>query len=151
MKIRIFSIVLIAVLLVGMFPVNVSAAQTHESIITLDDGSYLQITIEDISARATNTRTANKYLTYYNSSDEVEWEAKLTASFTYTGTTSSCTSAGCSVTVNDSAWYVVSKSASYSGNTATANLTMGKKFLGITIDKPEYTITLTCDKDGNLS
>lgn len=151
MKIRIFSIVLIAVLLVGMFPVNVSAAQTHESIITFDDGSYLQITIEDISTRATNTRTANKYLTYYNSSDEVEWEAKLTASFTYTGTTSSCTSASCSVTVNDSAWYVVSKSASYSGNTATANLTMGKKFLGITIDKPEYTITLTCDKDGNLS
>lgn len=27
----------------------------------------------------------------------------------------------------------------------------GQKNWGITIDKPEYTITLTCDKDGNLS
>ena len=151
MKLRVFSMVLIVVMLVCTIPVNVSAAQAQESVITFDDGSYLRITIEDVSARATNTRTANKYLTHYNSSDEVLWEAKLTASFTYTGTTSSCTSASCSVTVNDSAWYVVSKSASYSGNTATANLTMGKKFLGITIDKPKYTITLTCDKDGNLS
>lgn len=151
MKLRVFSMLLIVVMLVCMVPINVSAAQAQDRIITLDDGSYLQITIEELTTRATNTRTANKYLTHYNSSDEVLWEAKLTASFTYTGTTSACTSANCSVTVNDSAWYVVSKSASYSGNTATANLTMGKKFLGITIDKPEYTITLTCDKDGNLS
>ena len=25
------------------------------------------------------------------------------------------------------------------------------KLLGVTVSQPEYTITLTCDKDGNLS
>lgn len=149
MKIRFFSLLLIVVLLICMVPINAYATQNE--VVTYEDGSYLIVTTEEVSVRSTNTRVANRHLTYYNSSDEVLWKATLSASFTYNGTTSTCTSANCSVTVNDSAWYVVSKSASYSGNTATANLTMGKKFLGITIDKPEYTITLTCDKDGNLS
>lgn len=38
-----------------------------------------------------------------------------------------------------------------SGNTATADLVMGRKFLGITVQKETLNMTLTCDANGNLS
>ena len=151
MKKRILSMALALLMLVTLLPVRTFANQIENDTIVFDDGGYLEITIEYISARATNTRIGNKYLTYYDSNDAVEWEAKLNASFTYDGTTSSCTSASCTVTVYDSIWYEISNSTTRSGSTATTALTMGRKFLGITIAKREYTITLTCDKDGNLS
>ncbi len=46
---------------------------------------------------------------------------------------------------------MVSKSNRVSGNTGYTYLTMGQKALGVTISKRDYTITLTCDKNGNLS
>lgn len=148
-----FSIALALMLLLGLLPCSVSAANEVENtdVIRFEDGSYIRITIEASSARATNTKNGYKKYVYYDSDDNVEWEAKLSASFTYTGSTSTCTSASCTVTVYDSKWYEVSKSTTRSGNTATTQLTMGRKFLGITVDKPEYTIKLTCDKNGNLS
>jgi hypothetical protein len=46
---------------------------------------------------------------------------------------------------------VVSRTASRSGNTATANLTMGHRARGVTVSTSNYTISLSCDKSGNLS
>lgn len=151
MKKRILSIILTVLMLVALFPLNVSATQVENNIVFLENGDYIEITTEYISVRATNTRIGNKYLTYYDSNDNVEWEAKLNASFTYDGTSSACTSASCTVTVYDSKWYEISNATTRSGSAATTALTMGRKLLGITVSKPEYTITLTCDKDGNLS
>ena len=49
-------------------------------------------------------------------------------------------------------WYEYSNSTTRSGATATTELTMGLKgIFGITVKKYSYTITLTCDKNGNLS
>lgn len=151
MKKRILSTILTVLMLVALFPLDVSAAQVENNTIFLENGDHIKITTEYILVRATNTRIGNKYLTYYDSDDNVEWEAKLNASFTYDGTSSACTSASCTVTIYDSKWYEISNTTTRSGNTATTQLTMGRKFLGITVSKPEYTITLTCDKDGNLS
>ena len=151
MRKQIISLILAFLLLVGVMPLNVSATQINSNRIDFEDGSYMIITIEDIGTRATNTRSGNKYVTYYDGSDNVEWEAKLYASFTYDGTTSTCTSANCTVTIYENAWYEYSNSTTRSGNTATTELVMGQRLLGITIAKREYTITLTCDKDGNLS
>lgn len=151
MKKRILSMALILFVLIALFPARAFATQPQSDVIVFENGDYLEIAIEYISVRATNTRIGNKYFTYYDSNDNVEWEAKLNASFTYDGTTSSCTSASCTVTIYDSVWYEISNTTTRSGSTATTALTMGRKFLGITISKPEYTITLSCDKDGNLS
>lgn len=151
MKMRCVSIFLVALIIVSILSINVSATQLEEGVIALEDGGYLVVCIEDVSQRAVNTRVANKYYRYYDSSDNLEWEAKLNASFTYDGTTSTCTSANCTVTIYENPWYEISKSTTRSGNTATTVLTMGRKFLGITVTKPQFTITLTCDKDGNLS
>jgi len=56
-----------------------------------------------------------------------------------------------SVTINDGNWYTVSKTAGKTGNTAIADVTMGKKLLGITISKKDYHLTLTCSASGTLN
>ena len=91
-----------------------------------------------------------KYVYKDNSGNE-QWRAVLTGRFTYDGNTATCTSSSCSVTVVNDAWYVVSKSTSKSGNSALGDLTMGRKFLGITIEKKTINMKLTCDKNGTLS
>lgn len=151
MRFRILSLVVTMVLLIGLFPIRAFGTTQDVNTIYYDDGSYLKISTEDITPRATNTRVASRLYQYFDSSDNLEWEAELNCTFTYNGTTSSCTSASCTVTVYDSKWYEYSNSTTRSGNAATTELVMGQKFLGITIAKREYTITLTCDKDGNLS
>lgn len=150
---KIISVLVVLTLVFACLPTNSCAAEANENqnIIAFEDGSYIEIVVEETISRATNTKSGHKTYTYYDSTDTIEWQAKLSASFTYTGTTSSCTSASCTVTVYDSRWYEISNTTTRSGNAATTALTMGRKLLGITISKPEYTITLTCDKDGNLS
>lgn len=150
---KFLSLMLIFIFALGCMPAGAQATEVAEfpNIITFDDGSYIEISIESISARTSTTENGYKTYSYYDSSDNLEWQAKLSASFTYDGTTSTCTRASCTVTVYDSKWYEYSNSTTYSGSTATTELVMGQKFLGITIAKREYTITLTCDKDGNLS
>ena len=146
-------LILSLVLLLNCLAVGTIAAsvETGTDIIEFDDGSYLEVIVKKSLGRATDSVTGYKIYRYRDASDNIEWEAELTATYTYNGTTSTCTGANCSVTISDSKWYVVSNSTTRSANTATTLLTMGKKFLGITVGKPEYTITLTCDKDGNLS
>ena len=154
MRHRFFSLLLACVLIFSAIPNVAFAAENSpntENIITLEDGSYLEIIIISTDIRASHVKSGSKVLNHRSSEGELNWQAVLSASFTYTGTTSTCTSASCSVTIYDGDWYQVSKSTSRSGNTATTQLTMGQKVLGVTISKPSYTITLSCDANGNLS
>lgn len=121
-----------------------------EEIIWLDNDSYIKVTTQTISPYASGTVTKSKSYTYYTG-DNAQWEFTLNGTFTYNGVTSTCTSSNCAVSIYDSHWYLVSKSAGKSGNTATATATLGYKYLGITTSKGTYDLTLTCDKNGNVS
>lgn len=146
---RLLSIALLVALLITLLPANAYAAadtEADEGMIYLDDGSYITIELTWTDTRATGTRTASKTYTYKSSAGEELWRAVLRSTFTYTGS-----SASCDVTVSNTNWYVVSKSATQSGNAAVAELTMGRKFLGITVDKESISIRITCDANGNLS
>lgn len=142
-------ILLCAVLL----PNSAMAADvTHSSdIIYLEDGSYITVELTEIATRALSTKTGKKTYTYKNSDGVEEWRAVLTGTFGYTGTHSSCTSSVCDVTITKDTWYVVSKTTNVSGNSALADLTMGRKFIGITVEKESLSMKLTCDVNGNLS
>ena len=148
-SIKIIAFFLLITLLI---PINAFAAKERTGdIIYLQNGSYITVEITSTGERATSTKTASKTYVCHDSSDNEEWRATLTGTFTYTGTTSACTASSCNVTITDSDWYVVSKTASKSGSSALADLTMGRKFLGITIEKETINMTLTCDANGNLS
>lgn len=147
---KIACMIMIFALLAAFMPMNGFASEMS-NVTYYDDGSYMTDVVYVSPARASGTVTGNRVRTYYNDSGTEMWKATLTGTFSYTGTTATCTASSCSVSISNSSWYVVSKSATKSGNTATASLTMGNKLLGITVKKVPITITLTCDGNGNLS
>lgn len=146
---RILAFILVVTLAFSVFPMAGLAAEVER--IYLEDGSYFLITIVEWDSRASGTKTASKTYTYNSSSGVALWKAVLKGTFVYTGTSSTCTASSCDVTILDSDWYVVSNTAGKSGNSATAELTMGHKLLGITVNKKTANLALTCDENGNLS
>ena len=151
---RTIGCVLLAALLVAVFPLNCHAANVDDEMTTVyyfENGSYMTETLQVYQLRASGSVTGNKVRTYYGSDGSTDWKAVLSGTFTYTGSSATCTASSCDVTIYDSAWYVISKSASKSGSSATASVTMGEKLLGITVNEVPISLKLTCDANGNLS
>lgn len=161
---KVFCLVLLLCLSLSIFPGASASAEIGKSpveVIRYADGSYMIVTVAEgpmtcaPNVAGTNavasTKSGSKTYTHFNSSGTQLWSATLTASFSYNGSTASCTSANCSVSISNNAWVVISKSCTRSGNTATANVTMGRQAAGITIQLIPITITLSCDANGNLS
>ena len=151
---RIFCFTLAAFLLAAILPFGTLATdEVSENVshVYYEDGSYLKITITESMSRASGTKTGSKKYEHLDSNGNLCWTATLRGTFTYTGTSATCTASSCDVSISNSAYYVVSKTVGKSGGSATATLTMGRKLLGITISKDTYDLKLTCDKNGNLS
>lgn len=123
----------------------------HEEAILQSDGSVLDIRVVAYPSRAGHYQDGSITYTYRNTSGVAQWAATLSATFYYNGSISSCTTASLSITFKNNSFYKVSGNASWSGNTATANYTIGYKVLGVTIGTTAYSLTLSCDKDGHLS
>lgn len=152
---RIVCIFAVIVSLFCIAPNPVFAADTvtlDEDITYLEDGSYVVTVTEEISTWSSRIKHQTKSITFYDSDDIKQWKILLTGMFTYDGTTSTCTDSVCTVTVYDTdKWYIVSETEKEDGNVASCTVVFGQKFLGITIGKPSYTVTITCDKDGNCT
>lgn len=106
--------------------------------------------MEDIQTRADNVKTGKKNMIYKNESGEVLWTVTVIGTFTYNGKTSRCTSSNVSAISKKSDWKITSKSHSKYDNKATAKATAQKYFLGFSISTVNKTVTLSCDKQGNL-
>ena len=153
MKKRISAMLLSCLLLTLLLPMQALAANTQSTISRYEDGSYSVATVKriDTAARASGTVTGATEVEHYSASGTLEWTASLTATFSYTGSSARCTSVdNLSVRIFESGWSMVSKSSSKSGNTATGNITMRYSTLTGTGNFP-ITLTLSCDKNGNLS
>ena len=116
--------------------------------IELEDGGYIieEITSDSPNQRATSTKSGTKTSTRYTASGSALYAVKVTGSFKYTGSTSWSTASTATVSIYDSDVTYVSKSATYASNYARA--TGSVTYLG---DPESRTVTLYCDKDGNLS
>lgn len=129
------------------------ATETVVDIEHYADGSYGVITLKDVSvvtggdaSRGTVSKT--KSYKYYNSSNEHVWTVSLTATFSYTGSSATCTSATPSHTIYNSNWKVTNETASISGNSATGNFTVKRYVLLIPVETVNKTLTLTCSNTG---
>lgn len=136
----------------GVYAHTISTASEKAEIEYFEDGSYIVtwISFSQLSTKA-NSITRQKTSDYYNSSNVLEWSVTLTASFSYTGTYATCTTASVSHTIYDSAWRVTSETASKSGNTATGDFTIKHYFLGIPTKTVNKTLTMTCSPSGVVS
>lgn len=143
---RLIAIICCAVMLV----MPVLATDTGAVVTTrieLEDGGYI---IEEIvsapTARATSTKSGTKTSTRYTSDNEILYAVKVTGTFSYNGSSAWATAASATVSIYSTSITYVSKSSSYSSNYAKATGTVTY------LTKSESrTVTLYCDKDGNLS
>lgn len=129
-------------------------SNTSESIYYkyLEDGSYYEITIlENTMTRASSTKTATKRAKYVNSSNVTVWEVSVTGTFTYNGTSSTCTASSVATKSYSTNWKITSQSASKSKNKAIAKATAKYYYDGSLVTTANKSVTLTCDKNGNLS
>lgn len=142
----------------SLFSVSVTAMNEKEativsrSIFTYLDGSYDEIII--IQLQTPNNRAVKSgqiSRTHYTDDNEAVWKVTLTGTYTYNGVTSSCINAVTNVTFYKPNWVVVSENTSYSGNTATTNVVLGYNVLGTVVPLANVNLSLSCDKDGNLS
>ena len=146
-------IMLILCLLMGQSTVLVSASTKGTYAVTkeyLPDGSYYETEIRYTPTRSTITG-ASKTTTYKNASGDALWYVRVTANFTFNGSSSSCTSAKCSSESYSSSWRILKRESSRSGNTAYAAARAGTYMAGALIGTHDKTVSLTCDKNGNLS
>lgn len=131
--------------------INVSAKDTSD-IVYLEDGSYLIIETSDkISTRANNTKSGTKTISHYSDDDEKLWDATIRGTFTYTGSSSTCTAATISYNIYNDNWKITSATADKSSNKAIGNVVAKRYVLGIPIKTVEQIITLTCSATGVLS
>lgn len=146
-------VILIVLILVSLLTIECLAVENHavQEIEYLEDGSYIVTTLQTIGSRATNTKTGTRTKERYNNDDTLAWRIVLRGTFTYNGTTSVCTASTVTVNIYDTAYSKDSSSATKSGNTAYGSATIKRKVLGVTIATNTYNLTLSCDKDGNLS
>lgn len=144
-------------------PLTVQAASNQQlgTQIVTDvnaSGDYIETTLEIITSKnllasssTLKSKTASKTTTYKNSSGDVLWSFKVTGTFTYNGSSSTCTAVSYTKVVNSDSWSISSASVSKSGNTATGDVTAKEKFLGITINTVNKTVTLKCSASGSIS
>lgn len=121
---------------------------------TFEDNSYVVDEIQvlypnysSISPTATTkSKTAVRTYTYYDSLGKKCWSFSLTGTFQYNGSTSKATAASSSYTIYVTGWKCSSKSATYSGNTATGIAAF--KYLTRTVN---VKIGLKCSASGSIS
>ena len=130
-------------------------AEDGYTVVNYTNGSCTVITpVTDADSdvdpqRGTITRSKSAY--HYESNGSLAWGFTLTATFSYNGSSASCTQASYSKSINNSSWSFSNGSATRSGHTATGRGAFTKKILGITIQTIPVTLTLTCDPNGNVS
>jgi hypothetical protein len=125
---------------------------SYSYIEELSCGYYASISIEiQPYILRTSKKTVEKKYDIKSPSNNIVASYTLTATFTYPyNNTAKCTSASYMTNIVNSGWSFSNCSSSFSGNKASGHFTANQTVLGLTstIDK---TITLTCDKNGNIS
>lgn len=135
-----------------VFPVTAAGSTDNEQIVVsqtienLGNDCYFVETIyvptvQPYGSQKTGTKTAQ-----YIASGTTIYAISVTGTFTYDGTSSDATSAACKIVTYVENATISSRNAYTSGSSAVA--TGSVVYYGITLQK---TVTLTCDKNGNLS
>lgn len=151
---KLLKISLVAMLILAMLPASVFAAEDKQDtadVIYFADGSYITIELVTVDTRAINTKAGSKIYRYRDSDGVELWNATLAGTFSYTGSSASCTSSTVSVSIINDSWYTISKSSDRSGASAVGEATVGRKLLGITIKEETVNMRLTCSASGVLS
>ena len=109
-KIKKLSILFLCLLMLFSYPSTALAGEnetTEVDVEYFDDGSYLvtETTFDNTLTRA-STKSATRRLTYFNANDVSEWYFELSATFSYTGSSVTCTRADVATKLYNDQWKV---------------------------------------------
>lgn len=151
MKKRVLRLLAVCLVIVCLLSVSASAAGAAASVDGLDgSGTFAQETTYTVQPNG--AKTGQTTYEFRRSDGAPIWQITVSATFTYNASGGRCVYVYTpSVVVYDDDWCVVSKSAARDGDTAIGNITMGLKLLSGRINELPVTLTLSCDKNGNLS
>lgn len=138
-----------------MIPVSAETeevAPVSHTVVYHADGSWDEIEIVVFPGiKGPDQITGSKTNKHYSSSNQLIWKVTLTGTFQYDGTTSVCANAYTTVNLYQSGWTVISENTTHSGNTAHSVVTLGKYIAGALMTAGYSNLSLSCDKNGNLS
>lgn len=144
--------ILTSLLCPSVFAAEEDGILVSHTVVYHEDGSREEIDVTVFpSSRSVHQITGSKIKRQYSSSNELIWKVTLTGVFQYNNTTSVCTDASTTVTFYQSGWVVLSENTTHSSNTASTVVTLGKYINGALVTAGYANLTLSCDKDGNLS
>lgn len=143
---------LLAALLVVCFSVTAFAADDNGCVVSrtveqYTNGAYAVVTVYDDTTARGGTKNGHKNFDYYESGS-LCWTFTVYGSFSYNGSSATCTAASYTYNINDSNWTRVSGEAYPSGSAAIAKGVMQKKTTG---KKVSPSVTLTCTANGVLA
>lgn len=150
---------ILAIILVTLIGGNITAnalSTPQIEIEYLENGDYIETIITDfresglVSTASTSSKTGAKTKNYKNSAGTVLWSVTVKGTFSYNGSTSTCTSCSHSTTSPGTYWSIKSSSHSKSGNTATAKATATHTTSAGSKDY-SMSVTLKCSATGVLS
>lgn len=95
-------------------------------------------------------KTARKTANYKNAQGAIMFSVTVTGTFTYTGSSSTCTKSVAEASSKNTNWKISSKSASKSGNKATAKAIAKRYVDGVAVETQNCTVTLICSSNGSL-
>lgn len=156
---KIFQVILVSFILSILSPCTTYAATSPSHVSSDEKGYYIETIITDaipdnqsISMYATSNSITKTKTTYIKDANgNTLWYVSITATFTYDGNTSRCTSCSHDAVSMASSWEIKSSSSSKSGNSATATATATQKgILGISHDYTE-SVTIQCSSSGIVS
>ncbi len=150
---------IVFLLVVQIFNISFSAKNSTTTISTnikyFDDGSFAVITVEDFSPvnrASTYTKSGAKTYTAMNADGDVLWKFTVKGTFTVnSGVNATCKSTSYTTSNIASGWSLKSATTNASSNKAIGNATFQHKVLFVVTQTKDCTVTLTCDKNGNLS
>lgn len=145
MKRAAFAVTIIFTVLSFLTIPAIAADKVTDYTIYYDDGSYAVVTLSNSLTRVKVNET--KSYTYYNPLGQRCFAYTLFASFTYNGTTSWADSCDFGVAIYRQSWDINAHSEYVSGNSAYGNAT----FTSPDGQVRTASLTLTCDKNGNVT
>ncbi len=144
----------LSLLMAMSFCICILAAAEENGIIVstsyeyIDDETYFVTTIIEYPSKGS---ISGSKTTSYVSSNTTQWTYTINGTFSYNGSSSSCTSVSDSYSISNSNWHMDSHSCWKSGNTANGTVTMKHKVLGVTINTVTRSLVLSCSPNGTLS
>jgi len=152
MKCKKIFAVLLAVLLMVCFSVTAFAADDKGRVVSrtveqYDNGSYVVVTVYDDTTARGGTKNGHKDYEYYISG-ALQWTFTVYGSFSYNGSTATCTAASYGCNINNSGWYRVKGEAYPSGSAAIAKGTMRRPSDGREVYP---SVSITCTANGVLA